>query len=93
MDVRDPLHDEVDLLLEDSDVKHRDHVRVCELRECLSLREHAVTRGRELCLQELDRDAPIELGIERTPYDAHAARADRFEQMVATERDALLDGE
>ena len=38
----------------------------------------------------VDRDAPIELRIERPPHDAHPAGADHLEQVIAAELDLLL---
>jgi hypothetical protein len=40
--------------------------------------------------QQLDRDASIELGIERRPHDAHATAADALEQHVAPHRGAAV---
>ena len=65
-----------------------------ELRERLTLANDAIARrSTRVAATQLDRDAPFELGIPRAPYDAHAARADHLEDVVATELDLAVDGE
>ena len=86
-----PLHHEVDLLADLADVVDRDDVRMRQLRERLALEHDALARRSQALPDELDRDAPVELGIPRTPDDTGAAGADLFEQLVAAELHRLVD--
>ena len=86
-----PLHHEVDLLADLTDVVDRDDVRMRQLRECLALEHDALARGLQALLDQLDRDAPVELGIPRTPDHAGATGADLFEQLIAAELHRLVD--
>src|SRR5262249_39586235 len=49
--------------------------------------------ARPVVHEDLDRDAPIELGIERCVHDAHAARADALEQDIASDGRATRERE
>ncbi len=92
----DELHrDEHALVVESSDIEHRDHVRVREPRERLRLAEHPraliFARGAPAGLEQLDRDLAIELGVVGAVDHAHAARAEDVEHEVATDLGAARE--
>lgn len=65
----------------------------CDSFERLALEQDALARGARGRVHELDRDAPLELGIVRAPHDAHAALAHALEQVIAAELPALVGRE
>jgi len=60
-----------------------------QLRERLPLAQHRLARGLAAHVHELDRHAAFELGIPRTPHDAHAAGARALQQVVPADRHAF----
>lgn len=77
----DEVHDDERAAVVDAHVVDADHVRVYEFRECLRFAAQSV---RELCVpaivaQDLDRDAPPELGILGFVDRAHSAAPELFD--------------
>ena len=89
----DELGDQILPALELARVVHRDDVRVIERRGGLGFALEAAARGRvgELVGKKLDRDRPIEFGIERPIDHTHAAGAERRLHLVHAEPKAGQD--
>ena len=87
------LHGEEDVSLEGADVVDRHHVRVRELRERAGLARQAQPRLLGAAAEpgqpdHLERDGPVELGIEGLVDDAHAAAPLEADDDVAADHRA-----
>ncbi len=80
----DELHGNEHGTAEQTDIVNRDHVRVLQARQCLSLPQESLAAGRAIGrLQELERDHSVEFGIVGLVDHAHPALAEQVEQHVS----------